>query len=367
MIASLNKEISAPLDNKIPLVGAIRWDAWFPGNTYPGFVDPLLYTDYNYREPFYGWYDACVPGHAEIMDREIQYAADAKLDFWAFVWYPADCEHEGIRKITHCLDDYMNSEKHQLVKFAFILQTGWVAGKGREKWRNEYVPEFINKMRDGQYVKVEGNRPLLFWMDTADLSSPEKGFGPGWKEELQYLSEQAAAAGLGAPFISDMRHNYKSAVEHGFDGVSDYGPSSVPMKGHHTFSDLARHDMNKMDCSHGLKVLPGLSAVIDPQPRDCGNFTKDAGFSYGFSFELPTYMEWLNHLRYTFEWMKKNPYKTSNPPVTVIYAWNEIDEGGPGIVPSKQEGTMFLDAIRAVKTGEYPSSVINNINNPIRL
>src|SRR5690242_494332 len=72
----------------VPLVGAIRWDAWFPGNTYPGFVDPSLYTDYSYREPIYGWYDADVPDHADLVTQQIQYAADGMLDYWAFVWYP---------------------------------------------------------------------------------------------------------------------------------------------------------------------------------------------------------------------------------------------------------------------------------------
>lgn len=348
---------------KEPLIGAIRWDAWFPGNTYPGFVERSLYTDYSFREPFYGWYNFDVPNAAQIMDDEINYAADAGLDFWAFVWYPANDPHPGIQRMSGCLDLYMKSTKHQRLGFALILQTGWVAGAHIGDWRTRFVPEFVSSMLDSKYIRVEGNRPLLFWMDTADLGSDDRGFGNEWAAELQYLSDEAVKAGLGAPFIVDMRHDVSSAKKFGLDGVSDYGPASISLKGHHPYGALAKHDRAKLEANHGLKKVPGIGAVIDPRPRHNDEWTKAVGASYyGYSFEIPTYREWYGHLVNTVQWVKTHPKETTDPGVIVIYAWNEIDEGGPGIVPTRQEGTMFLDAISAVKTGQHPHTEINRVN-----
>ena len=345
------------------LIGAIRWDAWFPYNTCRGFVDPSLYSKYNYRMPFYGWFDTCVESEEEIMHKQIEFAAEANLDFWSFVWYPEDSEAEEARKLSYALRNYMKASNHYKLKFALILQTGWVAGKGTEKWRNSYVAEIVDKIKDKQYVKVEGNRPLIFWMDTSFLSDKTKGFGENWHEEMEYFKEEVCKAGFGIPFIADMRNDYDSAIKFGFDAVSDYGPASVGHVGHGSYRELVRHDWEKIKDVKGLKVVPGVSALIDPRPRELGEFCKYSDFTYGHSFEIPTAYEWIEHLKSMAFWLKENKDRTCDPGVLVIYSWNEIDEGGPGIVPTKQEGTMFLDGIKAVKTGIYPEFVINRVNN----
>jgi hypothetical protein len=120
--------------------------------------------------------------------------------------------------------------------------------------------------------------------------------------------------------------------------------------------------MEKMEFPHGLKAVPGITALDDPRPRDLGEWGRHATFQYGNWFEIPTAEEWLRHVEHTWNWLRRNPDKTTQPGVMVIYAWNELDEGGPGIVPTKQEGTMFLDMIHAVKTGNMPHSIVNRIN-----
>ncbi|MHB1153346.1 MAG: glycoside hydrolase family 71/99 protein [Eubacteriales bacterium] len=351
------------MEKSKPLIGAIRWDAWFPGNTPRGFVDPSLYTKYNYRMPFYGWFDTCVENEDEIMNKQIEYAAQSKLDFWAFVWYPEDSSSETSKKLSYGLRNYMTSSKHNMIKFCLILQTSWVAGAGKEKWRNVYVPFFIGKMLDTQYVFVNDGRPLVFWMDTSVLDSEETGFGCRWHEEIDYFKEQAIKSGLGEPFITDMRNDYESAYKYRFDAVSDYGPASIGHTGHQPYAALAKHDREKIKDYKGLKIIPGVSAVIDPRPRDQNEFIKYANFTYGHSFEMPTCGEWLEHLRSMVHWLDENKNMTCSPGVLVIYAWNELDEGNGGIVPTKQDGTMFLDGIKAVKTGIYTQTVLNKVNN----
>ena len=85
-----------------PLVGAIRWDAWY------GADGPVLAVEKSLGPPKYHWrlpWFATVTGEAtvkingdrpEIMAREIEWAATAGLDYWAFVDYgDSGAEQEG--------------------------------------------------------------------------------------------------------------------------------------------------------------------------------------------------------------------------------------------------------------------------------
>ena len=63
-------------------------------------------------------------------------------------------------------------------------------------------------------------------------------------------------------------------------------------------------------------------------------------------YEQPTAAELAEHLRTAIEWANAHP--TLVPSRTLlIYAWNENDEGG-WLVPTQQEGTARLDALREV-------------------
>ena len=76
--------------NKTPIVGAIRWDAWSGGSVTAQVERTLGPEKYRDRLP---WFATVVDdktvrivgGNQETMDEEIQFAADAGLDYWAFV------------------------------------------------------------------------------------------------------------------------------------------------------------------------------------------------------------------------------------------------------------------------------------------
>ena len=341
-----------------PLVGAIRWDAWAPQYSYSG---PTLYTDYSYREPVQGWHNSGVPDHAAIVDREIDWAADHGLDYWSFVWYPQTTgDPQGA--IMAAFDDYMASPKHGRIKFTFMIQTEWVAygapgdpASHESHWRTDFVPYLVAKFKDPQYVKVNGNRPLLYWFDTAKLAHCDAGFCTRWREELQYLTDRTKAAGLGAPFLVDNTYDVAAATAFGLHGVTSYGPAGARpwgSIGQTCFRDQADRDRGNRATTHpGLVTVPGLTPLADGRPR-----------GHDWWVDQPTYGEWERHARETYDWARNNPTRTTTPPTILTYAWNELDEGGPGIVPTKQNGTMFLDAIRAVTTGEFPDSYDDVLN-----
>jgi len=168
------------------LVGAIRWDAWVGDTPTPGHTIPvglqmetaLGPRQFHDRIAFYG--KETGPDSVEIreltqdiMDKEIRYAHDAGIDYWAFDWYS---DATGLATARHL---YLSSKIKNLIKFCFM----WPPP------RADY-PTLVNKyFKDPSYLKVLGGRPVLYLLQD---TSPA---------DLAALREQTRAAGLGDPYI----------------------------------------------------------------------------------------------------------------------------------------------------------------------
>jgi hypothetical protein len=106
-----------------PQVGAIRWDAWFPGNNAEPthWVSNKLYTEWPSRQPLLGWHQSGegVDDQA-VMDQEINWAADYGLDYWAFGWYGGSGEDPGPPQggLKSALHAYMSSPYKSRLRFA---------------------------------------------------------------------------------------------------------------------------------------------------------------------------------------------------------------------------------------------------------
>jgi hypothetical protein len=344
-----------------PLIGAIRWDAWWAPTVNATSSDNFtiaqsLFSDYGARRPVYGWFDSGVTNHQTIVDKEINLAADHGLDFFAFVWYPEDDRipsHLGVEHLMDVFNDYMTSSYKSRIKFAFILQQGWVTDRGvaPDYWRRHTVPFLISKFEDTQYLKTLDNRPIVFWFGAGVMEDEAKGgFGVNWQLELNYFVEQVRAAGLGDPLIIDNNMDLTSARKYNEAGATSYGPSgAVPdgLRAQRCWETQAAKDKANWAATiqAGLRVVPGLTAVNDPRPRN-----------YGYWVDQPTYSQWEQELRDAFCFLSRHSSDATSPPIALVYAWNELDEGGPGIVPTMQEGMKYLDAIKAVKSGVYPTT-----------
>ena len=114
-----------------PVIGAIRWDAWI-GDIGNGLVDAsavglqversLSPNKYHYRAPFYSKEISkdsiqCRGATQQIMDKEIAYAKDAGIDYWAFCWYPS---HSGLDTARQL---YLASKHKDDVKWSLLLGT----------------------------------------------------------------------------------------------------------------------------------------------------------------------------------------------------------------------------------------------------
>jgi hypothetical protein len=331
----------------------------------------------------HGWFDSNGANTQAIMDKEINDAADHGLDFWAFddFWGCTQfAEDQNCAPFYEAFKEYMASPYKNRLKFALISQGGGMAyGSGSHVtpgfWTNTDRPRMINLFKDPQYLKVDGNRPVLFIMGDISnfLAQWESPNYPGWNTVHQQFNQAAADAGLGPPLLVNVAMDM-SAKGANFDSVTSYGGmgvsggiSAVPTIGyvhdpddpshqHFPYARQIAQDESNWNAikQAGLRVIPGLTPVDDPRPL--------WPFGYYWRVDQPTYSEWEQELKDAVAFERSNPSNVTNPPIALIYAWNEISEGGPGIIPTQQNGTMFLDAIKAVKTGNYPSTYTDVYN-----
>jgi hypothetical protein len=365
-----------------PLVGAIRWDAWHPLNaTYPTqYVTPKLYDDWPTREPLQGWYlyGDGIDTQA-LVDQEIDWAADHGIDYWAFVWY-RQTPGEITSQLMRPFNAYLSAPNKDRLRFAFIMQTSWVADDGGEPgWRSTFVPELVKDFRDPQYVRVNGNRPVIYWFGSNQLETQPLGFGADWQAQLDYLRDRTrgqldeTGRPLGEPLFIDVNHDVGAAQSHRFDGVASYGPSGArpptasgcPDPQARSWAAQAAQDVANLSVPAPLLTVPSPTPVNDPRPRDSDpDYVRRAGLpgGYGFWSQPPTYGQWERHFQALYDWARDNPAKTTDPALLLTYAWNELDEGGGGIVPTRQDQFKYLDGIRAVTTGDYPGSYVDTYN-----
>lgn len=366
-----------------PLVGAIRWDAWHPANTTSpsAWVTPKLYSDWTSREPLQGWhlYGSGVDT-SSLVRQEIDWAADHGVDYWAFVWYDANNPHWPARELMRPYQAYRAAPNRNRLKFSFIVGTQGVASDYHEpRWRSEYVPEFVDAFKDRHYLRVSGNRPVLYWFGSSALSTQPDGFGSEWAAQLQYLRDRTRAAvdesgrPLGAPLLVDVTHDVSGARNHGLEAAASYGPAGAVAPAPsgcfdpkaRSWSAQAAKDLANLTDSAPLLAVPSPTPVNDPRPRDSDpDYLRRIGLpqGYGYWSQPPTYGQWEAHFGRLYDWAAENPGRTTNPPLMLIYAWNELDEGGAGIVPTKQERFKYLEGIGAVTSGWYPGKYVDVYN-----
>ena len=58
------------------------------------------------------------------------------------------------------------------------------------------------------------------------------------------------------------------------------------------------------------------------------------------------------------EWIQGNRQKLTTPPLVLIYAWNELGEGG-NILPTEGDGYGYLEAIKEVFGKKEPKKRVS--------
>ena len=332
-----------------PLVGAIRWDAWYSDKGPVKEVERTLgQPKYHFRLPWFATLEGGDKVHIngdsdEVMLREIACAAEAGLDYWAFLDYGPGSD------MTHAFNRYLAAKDKRGIRYCFIEEGGRIDGRGPADW-----PRVVEHFKSPDYVKVLDGRPLM------GVFSPPKKYG---KEVFDELIRLTLAAGLKRPYLVLMGWNpAEHRVELGFDAVSEYAHGKGYTPDQWPYAELVNQVREHLWEKWKREKVPFITfatAGWDTRPRDerppswC-QWIKAAQDPTPPEKQVPLLDDVTakpdqiaQHIKAAVEWTKAN--RELNPAnCVIIYGWNENDEGGWLLPTLNPDGTANDDRIKAL-------------------
>ncbi|MEI6210145.1 MAG: glycoside hydrolase family 99-like domain-containing protein [bacterium] len=352
ILMMMGTTVLAAQDRPQPMIGAIRWDAFYGQEGAVKEVERSMGPKkFHFRLPFFAKIrsDAkvTIDGDSQItMDREIAYAADAGLNYWAFVDY---WEEKGL---SIALRRYLDAKDKRGLRFCFIEEGARLEGHRETAW-----PRLVKFFKNPDYLKVADGRPLMFV-----FGKPAKLD----RADFLKLGEACTAAGLRKPYLVLMgwnpQNDWKEAQGLGFDAVSAYAAGGQYQGAMWPYAQLTNHVKNYYwgTCrQHGIPTVTFAAAGWDTRPRiehpQSWRKCKAVPDPTPPALQKPlidavtaTPGQLTTHLKDAIEWTVQNRDLTPANAV-IIYAWNENDEGGwliPTLNADGTPNTERLDAIR---------------------
>jgi hypothetical protein len=329
-------------------VGAYYFDGWAGSNrraddpnepwarNAPVQLTRRMVEEFPDREPVWGWRD----DSPEVMERQIDVAADNGLDFFAFCWYWHDnggpINEKAIREDPkHSgMELFMQARNNNRMKFCLLVANhrGFEI-KGADAWKQAadfWIPYF----KHPRYMTV-GGKPLVIIFDHTG----------GDRDGFAYMQEAARKAGLPGVAIAGCHADpSETAYTHRthYNLIPGYTAGSVA----HPYSELVKYHE---DIWGGTPEQPYMPAVIvgwDKRPWERPSDSQRGAWY----FPDRTPEQFAAHVRRALAWMDANPDKTTAERIIMIYAWNEYGEGGY-LAPTKgnPEGRYLMALREAVK------------------
>ena len=331
-------------------IGTFRWDAFTKsgaeGAPSTQVAEVLSPAKYHNQAPFFSIVNddgtISFPEYTvETWEMEAQYAHDAGLDYFAYLWYGTESAMSQPRKM------HLLSENKDLIEMTGILEV------------IRDIPtmnEMFLAMRDSVWLRLD-NRPVVFLYSLASWT----------KEDVQKLRQMAANAGVTeALYIIGATTAYDqldAAYDKDIDAVSWYS-NGASMQGQ-PYGEYVAGIENLMETmleatsEYDHQVVPCFSFGRDSRARIETGVTwvdgdpnaeedKDKPYANRYSTQ-PAMTELKEHVANTYKLVQEYSSKTQ-PNLICSYAWNEHEEGG-WLCPTLNcdaEGNVILD-----ENGDY--------------
>lgn len=316
------------------LIGAYYYDGWSGTNSSnddwaigaPRMLTKKMKYEYPEREPIWGWRDDAVA----IMERQIDLASKNGVDFFAFCWYWSDdmgsFNEQAVKSNPRhtSLELFLKAKNKNKMRFCIMIanHNGAII-QGEKNWRRtiDYFSE--NYFKDSQYLSLD-NKPVVIY----------------------YMPQQAQ------PFLLSMQ---KEAMNKGYDGIYTMACGNI-LPGYDAFtwynsfegSDKSEaHDYSRLfsyvektwySFPDSVVVNPLCSVGWDRRPWESKENT------VYYINKKPSLFR--DHLKNAVDFL----FGSNNPnPVIMVYAWNELGEGGY-LVPTKGDPKgKYLKQVKKAK------------------
>ena len=330
------------------VAGAIRWDAWHGKRSAVGQAveSSLGPAKWHSRLPFFARVDGddsvAIDGATQaVLDSEIAYARQARLDYWAFLLYQPGSA------MNLPLAHYVSSRKKRGLQFCLILEQSQWTSADAARPQFEQVAELMARR---EYQTVLDQRPLLYII-AAEPGSPSWGSRRA-REAVDELRVHIGRKGVREPYvvILDWRPAHSSALRQtvNADAIGAYAfqrdGKDAP------YSQLASETEGFWEeCKQtGSAVVPIVMSGWDRRPRVerpvFWETWQQPGAGLEKFYRKASLDELTSHLRRAVQWVDSNRMAAAARAI-LIYAWNENDEGG-WLVPTLGDGTSRLKAVR---------------------
>lgn len=315
LLVSLCAAAAAADDPTRASVGAIRWDAWGNGEVTRIMEQALGPSQFQARLPWFADVQGDGKVHIngnrqEVMDQEITLAANAGLDYWAFVLYPEQDSMSTALKL------YLKSAKRQQIGFCLILHNA--LGVDEEQWPKERA-RALALLREPGYKTVLNGRPLVYSFQ-ADV-----GRVADYRQAAQAAGMKPYCVFMGWDPVGDFRNVEKQ----GFDAVSAYASPSADA----SYAQLCQRTEDsfwKKAAAAKVPYVPVLTTGWDKRPRQVHTVPWEEGQSHLSQKIFPstaTPAEIVAHLKHALEFVRGHK-DVCRANTIIVYAWNEHDEGG---------------------------------------
>lgn len=317
-------------------IGAINWDAFAEKDAYftSYAINSLGNEKYSSRLPYYvqkNGEEYTVPTRTlEEYEKELMYAIEGGIDFFAYCWYPeADGEctigkyDEGLekfkphyKKLNYARKLYQQSELNKKIGMCAIVFC-------EKAYAKADFDELFSAMEQDYYVKVD-NKPLVIVYNRYEA------------EFIDIFKKLAGERGT-VPYIAFV-DNVAEACENvdytKADATTAYSVC-YSAENFEAFSNLV-NECNERRTKFGVSVLPFISAGWNPSPRVerpvpwCTY--RDLPYA-----EKPTAEEMDKTFADLAKFVENCPQADTG--CALVFAWNEFEEGGYLCPTLKSDGS----------------------------
>lgn len=336
-----------------PLAGVIRWDCWagkdgVRGGEQTRVLEKTLAPEkYRWRLPWFAEVkadgsvsiDGAKPG---VMEREIDYAADAGLDYFIFLNYGIN-SHK-----TDALDRFRSAKNSSRMKYAICFMF-YKVDIPDEIWPAT-VAKYMDCLEDKNYVRVRGGRPLVYTMHIGEEALNAR---------VSELKSAAAARGLNPYFVylnNTPDEMWPKMKELGYDAYGMYATAKGLAAGPCAYGDFATNMEDRVQgvaLRKGHPCVPCCQTGWQKDPRKDHVPYWEKGLAYHSQPGFPavaTPDEIADSIQRVRNFVQTHP-GTCPANTFTVYAWNEHDEGGwlcPTWTPSGVPDTSRVDALKKI-------------------